>query len=72
MASSPVPLRLRLAEERLQGSILTEKVIQEVQTLSEESVLPITDIRSSDNYRRQIVGVFVKRGLARALGWSQP
>lgn len=71
-SAAPVPLRLRLAEERLQGSILTEKVIQEVQTLSEESVLPITDIRSSDNYRRQIVGVFVKRGLARALGWSQP
>jgi carbon-monoxide dehydrogenase medium subunit len=68
---APVPLRLRAVEEILEGSILSEKIIRNAQRLSEESVSPITDIRSSEDYRRQIVGVFVKRGLTRALGWSQ-
>ncbi len=65
---APVPLRLRAVEEILEGSILSEKIIREAQKLSEKSVSPITDIRSSEDYRRQIVGVFVKRGLTRVLG----
>ncbi len=65
---APVPLRLRAVEEALEGSILSEKIISEAQRLSEENISPITDIRSSEDYRRQIVGVFVKRGLIKTLG----
>lgn len=68
---APVPLRLRAVEEKLEGSILSEKMIREAQKLSENSVSPITDIRSTEDYRRQVVGLFVKRGLEKVLGWSQ-
>ena len=68
---APVPLRLRAVEEKLEGSILSEKMIRKAQELSKNSVSPITDIRSTEDYRRQVVGVFVKRGLEKVLGWSQ-
>jgi len=67
---APTPIRLRSVEEYLEGSNLEEKTIQEAQKIAEASVVPITDIRSTEVYRREIVGVFVKRGLERALGRS--
>jgi carbon-monoxide dehydrogenase medium subunit len=67
---APVPLRLNKVEELLEGQTLTTDLVTEAQCLAEESVSPITDIRSTEEYRRQIVGVFVKRGLEHLLGWS--
>jgi carbon-monoxide dehydrogenase medium subunit len=67
---APVPLRLRAVEEKLEGSILSEKKISEAKKIAEASVAPITDIRSTEDYRREIVGVFVKRCLERALNGS--
>ena len=68
---APVPLRLKKTEELLEGQTITTELIEEAQCLAEESVSPITDIRSTEEYRRQIVGVFVKRGLEKLLGWSR-
>ncbi len=67
---APVPRRLREVEEKLEGTILSEQIISEAQKISESSVVPITDIRSTEDYRREIVGVFVKRSLEKALEWS--
>jgi carbon-monoxide dehydrogenase medium subunit len=68
---APVPVRLRKVEELLENQKITAKLIAEAQRLAEEDVSPITDIRSTEGYRRQIVGVFVKRGLEKLLGWSR-
>lgn len=68
---APVPLRLSKVEAILEGATLTQKHVAEAQRLTEDSVLPITDIRSTEEYRRQITGVFVKRAIERALEWSQ-
>lgn len=68
---APVPLRLRAVEEKLEGAILSEKMIREAKKIAETSVAPITDIRSTEDYRREIVGVFVKRCLERALDGSR-
>jgi len=68
---APVPLRLRRVEELLEGRRITPELISEAQRMAEESVSPITDIRSSQEYRRHIVGVYVKRGLEKLLGWSR-
>jgi len=68
---APVPLRLRAVEEALEGSNLEEKTIQEAQKIAKKSVAPITDIRSTEEFRREIVGVFVKRCLERALDRSR-
>jgi carbon-monoxide dehydrogenase medium subunit len=68
---APTPLRLRTVEEKLEGFNLEEKTIQEARILAEKSVDPITDIRSTEAYRRETVGVFVKRCLERALDGSR-
>jgi carbon-monoxide dehydrogenase medium subunit len=68
---APIPIRLRKVEELLEGSSVTEKTIREAQKIAEVSVAPITDIRSTEVYRREIVSVFVKRSLERALEWSR-
>lgn len=67
---APVPRRLREVEEKLEGTILSEQIISEAQKIAKSSVVPITDIRSTEDYRRDIVGVFVKRSLEKALEWS--
>lgn len=59
----PTPLRLREVEERLEGEPLTDALLAEAGDLAAASVLPITDVRTTAEYRRTIVGVFVERGL---------
>lgn len=60
---APVPLRLTRVEELLEGERLKSSLIAEARRLAEESVAPITDIRSTAEYRRQVVGVFTQRAL---------
>ena len=65
---APVPLRLYKVEALLEGSTVTEKLAAEAQRLATKIISPITDIRATEEYRRQIVGVYVKRGLEKILG----
>jgi len=67
---APVPLRLSSVEELLEDQTITADLIGEAQRLAMENVSPITDIRATEEYRRQIVGVYVKRGIEDVLGWS--
>jgi carbon-monoxide dehydrogenase medium subunit len=67
---APIPMRLRRVEELLEGRVLEEETIREAQKIAEDSVAPITDIRSTADYRREIVGVFVKRCLEKAIEGS--
>ncbi|MBN1225300.1 MAG: xanthine dehydrogenase family protein subunit M [Candidatus Aminicenantes bacterium] len=64
---APVPLRLDRVEKLLEGSPLSKDLLTEAQKLAEESVSPITDIRSTEEYRRRIIGVYVKRSLEQLL-----
>ncbi len=67
---APVPLRLQKVEVLLEGQALSPELADQAQRMASESVAPISDIRGSEEYRRQIVGVYVKRGIAQILGWS--
>lgn len=67
---APIPLRLRKVEELLESKYLEEKMIREARKIAEASVDPITDIRSTEVYRREIVGVFIQRCLEEALDRS--
>jgi carbon-monoxide dehydrogenase medium subunit len=67
---APVPMRLRAVEKLLEGQTITGEIMAAAQRMAEENISPITDIRSTAEYRRQIVGVYVKRGLEKLLGWS--
>lgn len=68
---APVPLRLFKVEAQLEGATISDKLVAEAQQLAAESVAPITDIRATKEYRRQIVMVFVKHALKSILGRSK-
>jgi len=66
-AVAPVPLRLRRTEQLLEGAELDEKTIRLAGDLAMVEVAPITDVRTTAEYRRHITGVFVRRGLTQLL-----
>jgi carbon-monoxide dehydrogenase medium subunit len=64
---APVPLRLKKVEELFENAVISNEMIKEAQKIAMESISPITDIRSTADYRRQIVGVYVKRAIEKLL-----
>ncbi len=66
-AVAPVPLRLRRAEEAVEGKEITPELVERVKAVAEEEVSPITDVRSTAEYRRTMSGVLIKRALYQAL-----
>lgn len=56
-------LRLQAAEEYLAGKMLTAEVIENVAKMAQAEAKPISDIRSSAEYRLDMVGVYVKKAL---------
>ncbi|MEM5773929.1 MAG: FAD binding domain-containing protein [Anaerolineaceae bacterium] len=51
------------AEEYLKGKNLTDEVIEKAAALAAEDAMPISDLRSSDQYRRRIVRITIQRAL---------
>ncbi len=62
-AVAPVPMRARKAEAALQGQPITERTIRQAAELAAEEISPISDIRASAEYRREISSVLVRRAL---------
>ena len=63
-AVAPTPLRVSLAEQLLDGDGLTSSAIQKAAQIACVSCSPITDVRGTADYRREMVGVLTARGLA--------
>ena len=57
-------IRTRETEALLTGQVLTTALIREAQALVQTEVTPITDLRSTESYRRKMCGVMLRRGLA--------
>jgi carbon-monoxide dehydrogenase medium subunit len=70
-AVGPTPMRAVRAESALRGQSLTEPLIAEASRIAAEEARPIDDVRSSAEYRREMVDVLTRRGLARALERAQ-
>jgi CO/xanthine dehydrogenase FAD-binding subunit len=51
----------------LHGNELSESLLKEVKALVPEEISPITDIRSSKEYRTLMIKVMVERGLQAAV-----
>lgn len=62
---APTPLRLFKVEALLEGATLSQELFIAAQQLASESVSPITDVRSSADFRCHLVGVLVKRALGK-------
>jgi carbon-monoxide dehydrogenase medium subunit len=66
-AVAPVPLRVPAAEEVLAGKTLNDGAIAAAGKQARESARPITDIRGSQGYRRELTEVLVTRAISQAL-----
>ena len=62
----PRNLRARVAEEALSGKTLDDDAIGEAGRLAAEAAEPRDDVRGSADYKRNVVRVFVERGLRKA------
>jgi carbon-monoxide dehydrogenase medium subunit len=66
-AVAPTPVRARQAEQLLIGNTITETLLEEIGRNAANECKPISDIRGSEEYRRDMVRVFTKRALRKAL-----
>jgi aerobic carbon-monoxide dehydrogenase medium subunit len=65
-AVAPTPIRAKRAEAALDGQILSEEMAEKVGAIAAEEAKPISDVRSSADYRRAMVGAMTKRALLNA------
>lgn len=65
-AVAPTPIRVHKAEALLVGKPVTEKVIEQVAEKAAEEARPISDIRASTEYRRELVKVLTRRTLRKS------
>jgi CO/xanthine dehydrogenase FAD-binding subunit len=63
-AVAPVPMRGAKTEAVLEGKKLTAELIEQAARAAHDEVKPISDVRASDWYRRELIYNIVKRMLA--------
>lgn len=62
-AVAPTPMRAKRAEEILRGKRVDEALIEEASRVASGEAQPITDVRASAEYRREMVKVLTRRAL---------
>jgi carbon-monoxide dehydrogenase medium subunit len=68
---APTPIRAVEAEEVLKGQEMDEKTIEEASASAAEAATPISDIRSTAEYRKEMVRILVKDALQEAAARAQ-
>jgi carbon-monoxide dehydrogenase medium subunit len=64
---NPTPLRAARSEDALKGNPLTEENIALAAQYASEDCSPSSDLRGSEEYKRAMVGVLVKRMIRKAM-----
>jgi len=64
---APIPIRVKGAESILVGKKPEETLLEQVSLAAAEEIQPISDVRASAEYRRNLSRVLVKRALENAL-----
>jgi aerobic carbon-monoxide dehydrogenase medium subunit len=70
-AVAPRPMRAAKAERVLVGKEINNEIAEEAGNIARFEARPITDIRASEAYRRDMVGVLTKRAIMAALDRSR-
>jgi CO/xanthine dehydrogenase FAD-binding subunit len=65
-AVAPTPIRATKAEAILEGQTLSEAVAEKAGATAAEEAKPISDVRSTADYRRAMVGAMTKRAILNA------
>lgn len=63
-----VPVRLRWVEAALEGSEVTEELVDQVTAMLDTEMSPLTDVRSSADYRSDMAKTMLRRALDEYLG----
>ncbi len=66
-AVGPVPKRMKKLEDFLQGREISDKLLEEASQLIPDEISPISDIRSSAEYRIHMMKIMFKRGLQKSV-----
>lgn len=66
-AVAPTPIRARKAEEIMKGNIIEDGLIERAAQVAAEEAEPISDIRGSADYRREMVRVLTVRAIRRVI-----
>ncbi len=66
-AVAPTPIRARKTEEILKGQITETGIIESAAAAAADEAKPITDIRSTAEYRKETIQILVRRALIKAL-----
>jgi carbon-monoxide dehydrogenase medium subunit len=70
-AVAPMPIRARDAEKVLEGKEINDAVIEQAAQAAAAESRPITDVRASADYRREMVKVFTQRAIRMVTGKEQ-
>ncbi len=65
---SPTPIRIRETERVLEGKPIDEHMIHHAAERAQNECQPISDIRASAEYRREMIKVLVERAIKECLG----
>lgn len=65
-AAGPTPLRMKAAEGVITGNRLSDSVVEEAARAAAQEISPIGDVRGSEEYKREMARVFVKRAIRQA------
>jgi carbon-monoxide dehydrogenase medium subunit len=66
-AVAPTPIRVQQAENAIKNKMINEEKIQECAMVAAEEASPISDVRASAEYRKEMVKVFTRNAVRRAL-----
>ena len=66
-AVAPVPLRLKSVEKIIEGQEIGPALLERAGEMAEKEVKPISDVRSTEEYRRAMSGVLAKEAIKRAV-----
>lgn len=65
-AVAPTPIRAKRAETTVEGQALSESLAEKAGNIAAEEAKPISDVRSTADYRRAMVAAMTKRALLNA------
>ncbi len=67
-AVAPIPIRAFKTEELLKGKTIDESLLEKAGESALTEISPISDVRSSQEYREEIIKVLVRRAVLQAKG----
>jgi carbon-monoxide dehydrogenase medium subunit len=69
-ASTPFPVRVKRAEQFLEGRKVTAEVVAQAAAIAAQDITPLSDFRGTEDYRREMVRVVLRRTAASVFGLS--